>query len=1148
MMTLRAVRRTLRRTCCARPGIWVFVLINVVLLAGALTLMYLLPQTTIFGLKTPLWRILFILFGILVLTQIARLLVFILLKIFDASWILTKSFFFYINPITRPLCLLIWIGSSGILTYLMLDHQDRPAFVDRLFFLVLGTLCARAILEVGFRYLFFRTNRAHYADMIVKSLWNEQVLKRLCQPIRHAVKKKRNSRHPCPALLQNASNPQSAQAQSQQGPSPAGAATSTLMSSAAAASAPAATATATSTGTSTGTSTSNATNAAADSLSLSISAPPSPPVSATASLLPGTASPPPLDPAALASPAGGGLSTPSQPQPGRGQSGAAEPSSLTRARSKLLVASSSVSAFHQWTVQLTRDPAASTGITVALPTSSPPVSPPSAPQMSATAAMATAATAAGVFSPWDADALPMGTHALGSGTQTGPREGARPYSLREELARINKRVKAKTSLVRMPSAAPEAPYLPVPEAAPAPKKKCKISTVEEAQLLAEVIYHNLLGPPVLRTREYILQEDLHRLFRRKDVPLVLDALRPASRDHIELDDLVRATCRILRNRRTLANALSNRDNNIGRALHSVLVKAFWIAIVFISLLILGVDYTAVIVPSATLLLGASFAFGNVARSFFDSFALLFVARLYDIGEILEVDGEFYIVQEIHMLHTKLATLTNLSYFMPNSVLFSKSIANLNRSSQVIFRPYLDLSYRTTADQLAQLGERLRAFIHANNNWFEPNFLFKVSEIDLKKGMYRVLIQLTLTPPFKWSNWEWLDIRNDVYTFLLSSMQELHIEYAFPLSMQPSVKPDSDDIVDAEGSLSDGSTSPSRPSVSHLPQAGSEAHPFAYRMLGSQGTFSLRSAGASARRGSSHHRYRSPSFCQGGFPQQGPSHPESGQACIDAQQPAGDTSSVSHLRNYIARLASHDSLARLAIAESPELHSPHHPLRDSVVEVDHPAGPSPAGSAAATMTARSHTSATAGGVILDAIQSASITDPILPPSPPPGDPPESPHAGPTEDTPRSLHTPPHSPTGSVMTSVSCRSSARPALRVLRVDNPTPMVSSNTPVSYFPVARTPVDPISSGHRTPSYGRMAVPQSPNLDFPRVSSTLSRASRTSVSHRHTLRPPLPPTHHSSEPHVATHTPAQHPGQPGDTMPWAKRIEIVFPQRSENT
>ncbi|RKO98084.1 hypothetical protein CXG81DRAFT_11334 [Caulochytrium protostelioides] len=181
-----------------------------------------------------------------------------------------------------------------------------------------------------------------------------------------------------------------------------------------------------------------------------------------------------------------------------------------------------------------------------------------------------------------------------------------------------------------------------------------------------------------------------------------------------------------RERRALFSSLHNLTSAVAK-LDQFFLGITVIITAFASMGIYKVSLAS-ITPFTSLFLAFSFVFSGTLKNVFESVLFFFVSRPFDPYDMVVIDAMLYTVEEMGLMTTLLRAADNKLIYMPNSLLMSKQIQNLQRSTEVAEMVEMTFSIETSESKLRHLRARLFDWVQSQKREFMPYLDMKVIDL------------------------------------------------------------------------------------------------------------------------------------------------------------------------------------------------------------------------------------------------------------------------------------------------------------------------------------------------------------------------------------------------------------------------------------
>ncbi|CAG9461406.1 unnamed protein product [Pedinophyceae sp. YPF-701] len=220
-----------------------------------------------------------------------------------------------------------------------------------------------------------------------------------------------------------------------------------------------------------------------------------------------------------------------------------------------------------------------------------------------------------------------------------------------------------------------------------------------------------------RTRKEIVPSDLQFFLPADQVRGCFELLDSKTKDgRVTRHDVLGVVKDIIQERGHLAKTMQDSNTIVGK-MGSLIQIVINVILVPICLAVFRIDVENLWISLSAVFLAFGFVFGNTLKNIFESALLLFATHPFDVGDVIIIEGEWYIVKEISLLRTTVEhELCAISTF-PNHVLNNLQMANLSRSGNKwdAFHVYIDVS--TAAEVVDQLDRDVQAVVKAKPEYF-----------------------------------------------------------------------------------------------------------------------------------------------------------------------------------------------------------------------------------------------------------------------------------------------------------------------------------------------------------------------------------------------------------------------------------------------
>jgi len=315
----------------------------------------------------------------------------------------------------------------------------------------------------------------------------------------------------------------------------------------------------------------------------------------------------------------------------------------------------------------------------------------------------------------------------------------------------------------------------------------ELSSKAQARRLAFYLFWNIKAD---FSRNYIVREDLEHFLPARKAAKAFALLDTDNDGKVTLHNTRDAVIQVYKERKDLAATLKDTRTVVGR-LEFLIAFVVHTAFIFFYLLIFRVNVNRVWLTISSIVLAFAFVFGNSIRNVFESVVFLFVVHPFDVGDaLLVVDPgdssagpQYYKVEEMMLLNTKVKRWDGACVYFPNSVLDTNPLINLSRSDNKweFFKVWCDIG--TPASAFDEINARLKEYLEDQSGEFTGQFsAMNIAGGDPMKIQLGVFFEYTFNGA---------DVgrvnraRHGLYAMLCAALTELEVTFTMPsFSHQP----------------------------------------------------------------------------------------------------------------------------------------------------------------------------------------------------------------------------------------------------------------------------------------------------------------------------------------------------------------------------
>ncbi len=196
------------------------------------------------------------------------------------------------------------------------------------------------------------------------------------------------------------------------------------------------------------------------------------------------------------------------------------------------------------------------------------------------------------------------------------------------------------------------------------------------------------------------------------------------------------------------------------------------AVVFI-IQIWGYNIGAIITGLGIGGLAVALAARDTLANLFGSIMILF-DRPFTIGDWVKTSDTEGVVEDIGFRSTKIRTFENSLVSVPNSKIANEAVENFSLRKRRRIKFTIGVTYSTPKDKVELAVEKIRGMLLSHKDIYKQTLLVYFTEF-ADSSLNIFIYCYTNTAIWK----EYLEIRQDVNLKIISIMEELNIEFAFP---------------------------------------------------------------------------------------------------------------------------------------------------------------------------------------------------------------------------------------------------------------------------------------------------------------------------------------------------------------------------------
>ena len=202
---------------------------------------------------------------------------------------------------------------------------------------------------------------------------------------------------------------------------------------------------------------------------------------------------------------------------------------------------------------------------------------------------------------------------------------------------------------------------------------------------------------------------------------------------------------------------------------------FYLLAIFISFGIFGLDFSALLAPVLTFILGFTFVFGESIKRLWHAFLELVVVRRFRAGEWVNFEGfDEFEVTDANLFYVSGVAGDGTLASIPTWKLWECQLLNSDRSRYVRVRLYVHVPGETSSETLEKVGAALLAWCRAHRSVYDPSSFAFWEVADYSKNKFlgwselmdlrlkTVCLQVVIP---KMTQSEWQDVRAAQTSFM-----------------------------------------------------------------------------------------------------------------------------------------------------------------------------------------------------------------------------------------------------------------------------------------------------------------------------------------------------------------------------------------------
>ncbi|GAA6058718.1 hypothetical protein JCM10212_003406 [Sporobolomyces blumeae] len=271
-----------------------------------------------------------------------------------------------------------------------------------------------------------------------------------------------------------------------------------------------------------------------------------------------------------------------------------------------------------------------------------------------------------------------------------------------------------------------------------------LGSTNKTKQLARRIYYSFT--PNYRTG--LVLSDISRCFRNREEAERAFAIfdRDLNGD-ATLEEVEMSCLEIHRERLALQRSMRDIDSAVAR-LDGIIISLWWVISALIIAGLLDASFNSLVASAGTFILGLSWLIGTTAQEIIASSIFLFIKHAYDVGDRVEIDGQAYIVLEMHLLSTIFKKIDGTVTQAPHSLLNTKFVQNYRRSGPIWESFSFDVDFSTSFEKIEALRTRMLEFLETEKRDYIPSIDITIQDF---AGQGKLTLSALINYKTSWQN-------------------------------------------------------------------------------------------------------------------------------------------------------------------------------------------------------------------------------------------------------------------------------------------------------------------------------------------------------------------------------------------------------------
>ncbi|KAK3818691.1 MAG: hypothetical protein J3Q66DRAFT_429918 [Benniella sp.] len=279
-------------------------------------------------------------------------------------------------------------------------------------------------------------------------------------------------------------------------------------------------------------------------------------------------------------------------------------------------------------------------------------------------------------------------------------------------------------------------------------------------------------------RNHLERPDLEPPLKKEIMDRIWKLFDPNGGDVITRTMFKRVIVDMVNLRKSFTSSHKTFENAMAKfnMLFDIIVLLF-VIVAFLIAYDVGVQQYAVGVSS--LAVGCAFVTGTSAKNAFESMVFIFIMRPFDVGDRIEMDGQYFTILTTHILTTEMKRGDGMRVLPPNYILATRHIHNVSRSDEHVDNFWMDIPLFSTARTIQRLKQRIQTLVEGEAvvDYHKIDVILNATNNHTKEGANKACLQILFRVFYRcrWVDSDYGPRKLKAILFLRATLNELEQE-------------------------------------------------------------------------------------------------------------------------------------------------------------------------------------------------------------------------------------------------------------------------------------------------------------------------------------------------------------------------------------